>query len=147
MPPPVSQQESTSFDDLLEQAVMPGASASDEVLDAISAFETATALKELNERELTPTPGPSRKSRKRDSTPVLQVPSRLRMNVTPTKKAPPEMVKAIDARKQRIEREIATGMKHSPNTSIPNTRAESVPLLATKNPGLSTDIEQECRSK
>ena len=41
-------------------------------------------------------------------------PSHLRMHVTPTKKAPLEMVKAIGTWKQCIEQEIASGMKHSP---------------------------------
>ncbi|KAF8676359.1 hypothetical protein AX14_004954 [Amanita brunnescens Koide BX004] len=45
----VSQQDGTYFDDLLEQAIIPGVKDED-VLEAIGAFETATASKELNER-------------------------------------------------------------------------------------------------
>ena len=44
-----SQQDSTYFDDFLEQAIIPGVKDED-VLKATGAFEMATALKELNER-------------------------------------------------------------------------------------------------
>lgn len=116
-----------------------------EALDALSASEAATTIKELNERESTPTPAP-RKSQKRDSTPILQVPSRLRAIVTPTKKATdsPEVAKLLNARKQRVEQEIAAAGMDSPDTCAPGTMGESVPLPATKNLGLSTHTEQVC---
>ncbi|KIL54532.1 hypothetical protein M378DRAFT_28711, partial [Amanita muscaria Koide BX008] len=117
----------------------------EDVLDAISASETAVAMKEMNEKDTTPML--SRKSRKHDVTPTLQLPTCLRMNVTPTKKVPLEMVKAFNARKQHVEQEIAmTGSKTisahveqemaitGPEAiSVSDIRPGSVPLLAEKN--------------
>ncbi|KAF8343755.1 hypothetical protein F5887DRAFT_918345 [Amanita rubescens] len=50
---------------------------------------------------------PKRTRQKLDTTPMYEVPTRLRENVTPTKKAPPEIVRAFDARKQRVRQELA----------------------------------------
>jgi hypothetical protein len=114
------------FDALLDGELVPGLK-DDDVLEALSASETAAALKNLNERETTPTP--SRRYRKRDTTPILQLPTRLRVNVSPTKKAPPVIVKALNARKQRLDHDVAPrGSDSEAASSALCSRSESVPL-------------------
>lgn len=67
----------------------------------------------------------------RDDSPKLVLPTRLRENVTASKKAPPEIVRAFDARKQRIKHELA--INAVPNSSTLDVRSGSEPLLAKKN--------------
>lgn len=117
--------ENDFYDKLLEGDLVPGLDNA-EVLHAINKLESTTARKELNKGDTTPTPSRKPRGRDRDTTPTLQLPTRLRVNVTPTKKAPLEMVKAFEARKRRFE---AGQTGTDGNTSI--VRSGSVPLPVT----------------
>ena len=122
-------QDADFFDKLLDGDLVPGLK-NEDVLDAISASETALALKELNETDSTPTP--TRKARNRDITPTLQLPTRLRVRVTPTKKAPPEMVRVFNARRHCLE---------AATSAFSSIRSGSVLLPATSNLGQSVHAE------
>lgn len=97
----------------------------EDVLDAISASEAASEQCMVASVDTMPT------HQERDDSPGLVLPTRLRANVTASKKAPPEVVRAFDARKQRIERELA--MNTVPNSSTLDVRSGSEASVAKKN--------------
>ncbi|KAF8332927.1 hypothetical protein F5887DRAFT_1080600 [Amanita rubescens] len=103
------------FDQLLERDLYPGIT-NEEIINAISATEAASELKRRTRQKL-------------DTTPMYEVPTRLRENVTPTKKAPPEIVRAFDARKQRVRQELA--MNSSTTADLRSASIRARPAVPT----------------
>ena len=107
--------------------------------DIASKLEAAVLLRELKTRSKSPpsptTPTPlSNKPRSSSPLMLLELPSRLRMNLTPTKKASRTVHNAIVARKNRFIRDAVDDASR-PGLSIRSSRDSSIKESSDDNSG------------
>ncbi|KIL57472.1 hypothetical protein M378DRAFT_16228 [Amanita muscaria Koide BX008] len=142
---PGPPSSNAGIDEILEEVMLPfTVQGQRNMYDTLSRLETSALLKEMENRStppVTPTPSSSKRVRIKNegSSPLaqLQLPTRLRMNPTPTKKASQEIRNAIGARKNLLKREnmsSAGSSRASSQSQAPlSVPASGVSLYASEN--------------
>jgi hypothetical protein len=123
--------------------------------DTASIIEAVLSLRDMENRSdpsfvpATPTPT-SKEPRSKDSSPPtqLQLPTRLRVHLTPTKKAPQAIRNAIGARKNRFKRDLVDNASHASSSNENSQhREETAPLVDSASHASSSNENSQHREK